>query len=370
MLVISPQTRTDFDVEATRHAFAGHAADMAQFPMPSAGTIVAAEMLARSLTETSAPDLGAVGVAEYTATGLTTYYAVSSGFGEIPDATITDWNLRLNQLANSFHTVCGLGLRTHAIFYSPAHVDTVRFIEAGVPAFDIGARRVVDTDVDAALTGLRGLPDSPIGTTAGGDTLPNLAPTKDAIQRLLSCAVAVRIDATNGIAGSRLIQGKLRSIIPWLDNHAYGDRANLARNIEALANTGGHPAQFRFQENPNLPISTQRAIQRILDNAWRVADLNRFCAEPKLFTYLGVTRTPGALTGQVAMWWDSARPNRYKLNGDPGIWADYMLPCTSCQGRSTTMLAGLATTPPTENELPTLVLTNKAQTRQRRNSIG
>lgn len=375
-LPLTTQTRTDFRVAHTIGQFQHHAGlnQMGQFPLPNESTIVAAELLARSLAHTNAPNLGAIGVAEISDTGTTTYIAVSSGFGLVPGATINDWAGRLSALlGNQFHRVEGMGLNSHAIFYSPAHLDTIAFITRALPQFHGTTHPISVADVNAAALALRGLPNAPFGLQANGQIqVQGLTPCINAIRLALACAIGVRIDAAGNQGARQQVLTRLETLIDALDRHAYPDREALGRNLQDLAFSGGHPGQFRFRENPQVAISANARVQAVLTDAWRVADLNRFCAEPKLFTYIGNSRFSGSLTGQVALWWDNSRPNRYRLNGNPGAGADYMLPCTSCQSRSMDMLRGITVgaAPQVSQEAPDVVVRTQPRVLQRRNSIG
>ncbi|QYF94006.1 hypothetical protein KY495_01855 [Massilia sp. PAMC28688] len=362
-----------FQVSQTIREFRLRRREMGQFPLPNPSTVVAAELLARSLMDMNAPDLGAVGVAEVTANGLTTYIATSSGFGMLPDDVIRQWSAYLTAtLENSYQKVSCMSLRSHAIFYAPAHMDTIRFITQAFPAFEGRHQPISQANVDAAALALRRLPqDTPFGTDlAGGPQLVGYGPAMTAIRMALACAIGVRINAAGAEDARRNVLAALDRLNDELEDAPYGDRYMLAQNLAALANSGGHPEQFRYRENPLQSISAVTKIQGVLTDAWRVADLNRFCAEPKLFTYLANKGQPGRLTGQVAIWWDRTRTNNYCPAPGTGVWADYMLPCTSCQNRSQQMLQGIPVGPERVEEMPAMVLANKPAARQRRNSIG
>lgn len=362
-----------FQVTQTIREFRLRRREMGHFPLPNPSTIVAAELLARSLMDMQAPDLGAVGVAEVTANGLTTYIATSSGFGMLPNDVIVQWSAYLTgTLENSYQKVSCMSLNSHAVFYAPAHMDTIRFITQAFPRFDGRHQPISQANVGAAALALRQLPEeAPFGTDAAGNVLQaGYGPATSAIRMALACAIGVRINAAGADDARRNVLDALERLNDELERAPYGDRYMLAQNLAALANSGGHPEQFRYRENPLQPISPVIRIQSVLNDAWRVADLNRFCAEPKLFTYLANKGHPGRLTGQVALWWDRTRQNNYSPSPGTGVWADYMMPCTSCQNRSQQMLQGIPVGPERVEEMPAMVLTNKPAARQRRNSIG
>lgn len=370
-LTIDDWLKSTYEPEATVAAFQKQGGEMGQFPLPNQTTVIAAEMLSEAMEDSKCPNLGAVGVAEYTAEGLVTYVAVSSGFGTIPQATVDVWNRDLEMfLENAFTRVAGMSLKTHAIFYTPLHKDAVSFVAKGVAGFNGKSRPLRPSDVDEAVHAFGAVPDSAFGTDTGGKQLGNMAPVRDAVQKALSCAVGARIGGAGSLGDHRLVVTKLKELAETLKTHTAEDHKRLAAHISALAVPGGHADQFLYAEEPKDKALTQQAFKKIVNLAWRVADLNRFCAEPKLFTYVKSARLPGALTGQVAFWWDSSRRNNYKLTDDPGIFADFMLPCSSCQERSGEMVGPQGAKKGSTRELPTHVLSKTKRVRQRRHSIG
>lgn len=366
----------DFAINRTLRAFQRQAANFGTFPMPADTTVLGGETLHRCLKENDAPAAGAISIVELRSAGKHTFIAVASGRGVIGEDVGKAWQaLMRTALGGSYTTVDCLVLETSAIFYSPAHTDTVKFITDAFPGFVLPASPLDTPDLTLALQNLNNLPDGKFGHNAAtGNQLGDMRPTLNAIHELLAVAVALRINAFNSananaarvtVAGFRAAQnGKF----------GFAGRQNFVDNIEALALRGGNPNTYAYQDDPEKPISDIRSIQSKVGQAWRVADLNRFCAEPKAFTYIKTYGLKDPVAGQLAMWWDSARPNNYTFPGsDKGPYSDYMLPCTSCRARSAVMMAGvlLAAAAPLEmREEPTAHVVEQPMQRARRASFS
>lgn len=363
MVIVRSAIAELHEIPATLAAFRRVRGQFGAFPLPSRATILAAELLCSALTGRNV-NIGAVGVVEVEARGMTTFLAVGSGAGRIPADVVVDWQTRVGEAFCTPHTVSCMALTTEATFYVPAHQSTVEFIRQAFPHFAIPGSPLGPNDLTTAIDEVRKMPSSPFGLTIDGAVLPagyakSIAPVK----KLLAVAVAMRIRAFD-LRALADAKKSLDKFCTWLERHPYGDRDSLAENIRALVDP--------FHDNPNRPISTIGQIQSVVTHAWNVADLSRYCAEPKLFTYLRTVLPPGAVVGQLAMWWDSTRPNRYGFPGsEKSPFASYMLPCSSCFARSAEIMAGIPVVRrhPASAEEPVWRTSAPARGLQRRNSM-
>jgi hypothetical protein len=346
MLTVSAQelplldaTKLQYNIMPTLAAFAAQAANFGTFPQPTEDTVLAAETLIACLQQNNAPNAGAICIAELRSARGVRFIAVASGGGIIPNNVHGAWQAMLAPLLQGFfQTVQCDVLDTAAIFYSPLHADTVQFIQQGFPGFALPAMPLDTPELQQAVQNLNALPTGPFGVNYQNSLpLPNLAPTTTALHETLAVAVALRINAFNraNVANARDEIDQLRN--RQQRHFPYAGREELIENLEALALLGQGGNLFPYSEDPQKPISNVRAVQAKLTNAWRVADLNRFCAEPKMFTYIKAYGLRDPVAGQLALWWDTVRPNRYAIAGAPF----YMLPCTSCQARSAEMMLGI-----------------------------
>lgn len=349
------EDREFYAIDELMSAFKGAKSDFANFPLPTEKTILAAELLRRWLMETNSPSAGAVAVVELHCGTRVTFLTVASGGGLISDNVVRLWEGALApMLQNSFQSIQCTAINSAAIFYSPAHKDTETFIKAAFPNFALPAMPLGANDLKAATDAVKALPAGEFGMNyETSQQVGNLNPTTEAVQKMLAVAVALRINAYNS-ADLPKVRESLDAFRKAQEAHfPYSGREEFIDNIEALALRGGNINQYAFRENPGKAISNIRKIQSKLDDAWRVADLNRFCAEPKAFTYIKTHGIRDFLAGQLAMWFDPSRPNRYNFPGsEDGPYSDYMLPCTSCQTRSAEMLSDIVKASQTTAEEP------------------
>lgn len=365
MLTVLPAIAGTHSIPLTLKAFRRVQQQFGVFPLPTEATILAAELLCVALTGRNV-DLGAVGVVEVQASGLTTFLAAASGAGQIPADAVVEWQAAVREkLINpnsTLHTVSCMALTTEATFYVPAHQTTAAFIKEAFEDFAIPGRPLTYADLKTTINEIKQMPSSPFGVKPDGSVLPAGYRTEMVpVKKLLAIAVAMRIKAFDrqALADAR---NALDRLYAWLDRHPYPDRTALAENIGALIDP--------FRDDPNRPISTNHKVQSVLKRAWEVADLSRYCAEPKLFTYLRTVGVAGSVVGQLAMWWDSTRPNRYGFpHSEKSPYASYMLPCSSCQARSGEIMAGIPLARTRVAEEPVRRPPAPAQGRQRRHSM-
>lgn len=365
---MTPNTRTFYEIDKSLRGFTRELARFGHFPLPSEYTLLAAELLCRSFAENSVPRaLGAIAIVELRTTDEIKFIVTASGGGDVPDVALEALQTKLQEEIGHLRVSC-LTYDTAAVFYAPSHIDTRNFVQDAFSA--LGAPTSL-AGVDAAIAAIKGMPDGLFGFNNTGKMIGgNIKPASSAIHSLLGSAVALRCDLFQ--AAQRVAAlNSIRNFCRWASRHAYPDREKLAINIEALCIPGGNPNHFLYQENPNIVVSTERAIQKCVDAAWACADSSRFCAEPKAFTLIRNRGIAGMLAGQLAMWWDG-RPNRFctpNLTGSP--YSEYMLPCTSCAERSGQMVGGLPAYVPDGRalEAPTTVRPHTA-VRLRRNSIA
>jgi hypothetical protein len=365
--------RQFYKIDETLSAFRSQVAKFGTFPLPTENTVLAGETLRRSLVENGAPAAGAVCVVELRSAKGLIFLTVASGGGIIADNVVQAWQASLRPLLeSSLMSVQCMGIDTAALFYSPAHVDTVNFIKAVFPGFALPAAPLDNTNLQTALQDFTALPTGELGMDyRTSQQVNNLTPVVTAVQQLLAVAVALRInayDSANAVAARQAIS----SFRATQKKHfAYAGREELVENIEALALRGGNPYQFAYKEDPNKAISTVKKVQAKLAEAWRVADLNRFCAEPKVLNYIKTHGLRDPVAGQLAMWWDTSRENRYGFAGsEKSPYSDYMLPCSSCQARSGEMMAGVLQTVLAQAEEPIAHVAKAPQMRPRSASFS
>jgi hypothetical protein len=347
--------RKFYSIDTTLNAFTAQAAKFGNFPLPTENTILAAELLRRCLLEAGAPAAGAISVVELRAAGRITFLTVASGGGIISTAVADTWEAMLRPLLESrYTTIQCTSIDTSALFYSPAHMDTVKFIKDAFPNFALPAMPLDRNDLQAAIQAVNALGDGEFGLSPqNSQQMGNLTPVITAIHQLLAVAVALRINAYNSVDVGAAKQSLSQFRTTQKKYFAYLGHEEIVENVEALALRGGNPYQYAFREDPGLPVSNIKKIQAKLAEAWRVGDLNRFCAEPKAFTYIKTHGLRDPIAGQLAMWWDSTRENRYKFSGsEASPYSDYMLPCSSCQARSGDIMAGVGITALTQSEEP------------------
>ena len=347
--------RKFYCVDGTLKAFTAQAANFAQFLLPTENTILAAEILRRSLMENGAPAAGAVSVVELRAAGRVTFLTVASGAGIISNNVTAAWQAMLSPLIEStLLSVQCMTIDTAAIFYSPGHIDTINFIKGAFPAFALPAMPLNRNDLQTAIQTFNALPLGELGISKDtSQQVNNLTPVVTAVHQLLAVAVAIRINAYNSADIAAIKQTLTQFRLAQKNSFPYSGREEMVDNLEALALRGGNPLQYAYQENPNTVISSIKKIQAKLAESWRVADLNRFCAEPKAFTYIKSHGLRDPIAGQLALWWDSSRENRYGFPGSElSPYSDYMLPCSSCQARSGDITAGVLQTVLAQAEEP------------------
>jgi hypothetical protein len=339
-----PDYDNHYSIAGSLRGFRADQAQFGLFPLPTENTVLAAELLSRILTELGVPkDLGAICLVELRTHSGITFVINASGGGDLPDEAMDRLKTELKRAigSNSYRISC-VTLDTAAVFYSPAHTDTRTYIrESFIPS-----KETPDiSDIDAAILDIRALPETffginPSGAVIGGNFTTAAAP----IRRILACAVALRCDLFRP-AQRVIAQQKIQTFRILANKHPYPDRGHLATNLEALCIPGGNQNQYLYQDNPNIAVSSQNAIQKHVAAAWRCADSSRYCAEPKAFNLIKTRKITGNLAGQIAIWWDH-RINRYStpnLNG--GVYADFMLPCSSCCARSAQMVCGITVWP-------------------------
>lgn len=343
--------RDFFNIDASVTGFRNERAKFGAFPLPTENTILAAELLCRALNEKGVPaSLGAVCIVELRAPGTIKFIITASGGGSVPAEPVRQMRAHFQDEIGSTLTVQCLTVDTTAVFYTPAHTDTVSFVQRAFMPFNAAPGMV---ELNQAIQAIQHFPNGNFGFDTSGRVLNgNLTTSTTPIHRVLACAVAMRNgmfhQPTPGTA-----RRTLQSFVRWLDRNPYGDRAALGDNLEALAIPGGNPQQYMYRENPNRPIPGHNIFQSLVNQAWTVADLSRFCAEPKAFNFIKIRNITGGLAGQLSLWWDT-RPNRYSThNLEQSPYVSYMLPCSSCRTRAVTMLAGISAYAPGVQELPT-----------------
>ncbi|WP_109511620.1 hypothetical protein [Pseudomonas ovata] len=330
-----------YKIGKSLRGFKAEQARFGAFPLPTDNTLLAAELLCRAFIENDVPrHLGAICIVELRTPSAITFVVTASGGANIPDNAIDQLQLSLQEaIGSTFCRVACVTFDTAAVFYSPSHIDTRNYV---LNAFVPPKATPELADLNAAIDEIKRLPNGlfgrdvhgkPIGGSFDSAVLP--------IRRLLGCAVALRCDLFPK-AQQTMARQSIKSFCQWASRQPYGDRCNLGVHVEALCIMGGNPNQYMYRDNPNVPVSTEAAIQKHVNSAWQCADSSRFCAEPKAFNLIEVRGLKGDLAGQLAMWWD-ARPNRFCTpNLEGGPYTQFMLPCTSCHARSAQMVAGLA----------------------------
>jgi hypothetical protein len=262
-----PDTRVFYHVDDTLQGFQAKVASFGAFPLPTENTILAAELLCRALMETNTPaNMGAVCLVELRTQNTMRFVITASGGSSIPPAPVERLRAALQDEIGGTLAVECVTVDTAAVFYAPAHADTTAFVQrAFVPPNAAPGLN----ELTAAIQAVKQMPDGNFGLSTTGQ------------------------------------------VVGWLDRHPYGDRAALGENLVALALPGGNPHQYMYRENPNRAVPGHPSFQSAVTRAWTVADLNRFCAEPKAFTFIRTRTLGGGLNGQLALWWDNVRPNRY-----------------------------------------------------------
>ncbi|MCP1616797.1 hypothetical protein FBY21_1401 [Pseudomonas sp. SLBN-26] len=364
-----PDYENFYSIAGSLRGFRADQAQFGSFPLPTENTVLAAELLSRIFSELGTPkNLGAICIVELRSDYGITFVINASGGGDLPDAAMERLNTELQEaIGSSYCRISCVTLDTAAIFYSPAHADTKTYIrESFLPSKDTPDLN----DVDAAIRDIRELPEAFFGINPGGAVIGgNFNTAAVPIRRILACAVALRCDLFSPAQRS-IAKQRIQTFRSLADRHPYPDRGHLATNLEALCIPGGNPNQYLYRDDPNIPISSQNAIQKHVAAAWRCADSSRYCAEPKSFNLIKTRKITGSLAGQLAMWWDN-RVNRYSTaNLNVGVYADFMLPCSSCCARSAQIIGGItAWARPTTSQDEPLITIPKTATRLRRGSF-
>lgn len=221
MLTVLPAIAGTHSIPLTLKAFRRVQQQFGVFPLPTEATILAAELLCVALTGRNV-DLGAVGVVEVQASGLTTFLAAASGAGQIPADAVVEWQAAVREkLINpnsTLHTVSCMALTTEATFYVPAHQTTAAFIKEAFEDFAIPGRPLTYADLKTTINEIKQMPSSPFGVKPDGSVLPAGYKTEMVpVKKLLAIAVAMRIKAFDrqALADARNALDRHATIVSW-----------------------------------------------------------------------------------------------------------------------------------------------------------
>ncbi|MHA6195007.1 hypothetical protein ACX3YG_11605 [Pseudomonas wadenswilerensis] len=388
-------------------AYGANAARMGAFPLPDMDTVYAAEILKDHLI--GSPYSHAVEVARIN-TGIRDLYVfANSGAPGMLEVDVDGANAVLRQALGPLASFAQI--RRDYVFYEPQHRDVATLlgtVRAGFSTQQHPALLVRLGDVQAAINSFDALvndlvrgpgvlparqnPDAPglnpkaqasiltaqnrtasMGLAASGNNaaiprtelldraqIAGLAakmgmarasgqasgPQKTCLKTLLAAALALRlrlIERTDAAA----VRQAFAALTPPLRNYPmFPFLGQIADFIDALIVPASPiPA----------PVIGHTAFQATAAEIVRVAGQSRFCAEPRVFSAVGVNAEfDGALVSQVCFWYGGTdnvpNPTEYRVigpkatPGDGSLSGSYMWACSSCANRSAQMVGPLRRT--------------------------